>query len=312
MIISASRRTDIPALYSDWFINRLNSGFLYVKNPMNRMQVTRLILSPDTIDCIVFWTKNPAAMLDKLKLLKNYPYYFQFTVTPYNSSIETGLPPRKKIIETFIMLSDIIGPERIIWRYDPVFFTPGFDRTVHLHSFEYLAKKLSGHTGTCMFSYLTVYNKCKRNMRHIQYSIPDIQDGITFATALSSIAQSQNITLKSCAMSREFAESGIVQGRCIDPALIEKISGNQICYRKDSSQRENCMCAPSVDIGVYNTCINGCIYCYANYDQRQASQNYGLHNLHSELLYGSLTGDEKITTRENSKPGKKNGQLELF
>ncbi len=312
MIISASRRTDIPALYSDWFINRLNAGFLYVKNPMNRMQVTRLILSPDTIDCIVFWTKNPAAMLDKLKLLKNYPYYFQFTVTPYNSSIETGLPPRKKIIETFIMLSDIIGPERIIWRYDPVFFTPGFDKTAHLHSFEDLANKLSGYTMTCMFSYLTIYNKCKRNMRHIQYSIPDIQDGITFATALNSIAQSQNITLKSCSMSLEFADSGIIQGRCIDPALIERISGNQICCRKDPSQREYCMCAPSVDIGVYNTCINGCIYCYANYDLIQAKKNYGLHNIHSELLYGSLTGDEKITTRENSKPGEKTGQLELF
>ena len=313
MIISASRRTDIPALYSDWFINRLASGYLYVKNPMNRMQVTKLVLSPENVDCIVFWTKNPAPMIDKINLLKNFHYYFHFTITAYDSVIEKNIPEKKTLIETFIRLSDIVGPDRLIWRYDPVFFTGEYNQAKHLNIFEQFAKKLSGYTRTCTFSYLTPYNKCRRNMHHLQYSVPEIQQGITFAGTLNSIAESQKITLKSCAMSREFSDTGIVQGRCIDPELIEKISGQKINHRKDVNQRENCMCASSVDIGAYNTCTNGCIYCYANYDSLKAIKNHEVHNPKSELLYGYLSGDEKISVRNTEKKSSVNPvQLKMF
>lgn len=313
MIISASRRTDIPALYSDWFINRLNSGYLYVKNPMNSMQVSKVIFTPETVDCIVFWTKNPAPMLDKLKQIKNIPYYFHFTVTAYDSQIEKNLPAKNTVVDTFKKLSDITGPDRIIWRYDPVFFTSEFDTAKHQLVFEHLAESLSGFTHTCMFSYLTPYNKCKKNMRHLCYTIPGIQDGISFALTLSSIAKSQNITLKSCAMINEFSDAGIVRGRCIDPDLVESISGRTINHRKDPSQRDHCLCAYSIDIGAYNTCTNGCIYCYANYDPAMACKNQALHNPGSELLSGIMTGSEKITVRDTQKKSDTvNDQLKMF
>jgi len=312
LIISASRRTDIPAFYSDWFVKRLEAGFLYVKNPMNRLQVTRLDLSPEAVDCIVFWTKNAEPMLDKLDHFKNYPYYFQFTITPYDALIERGLHPRKKIIETFIRLSDIIGPERIIWRYDPVFFTPVFDMKMHLEVFEIIARKLSGYTDTCMFSYLTSYNKCKKNMQQIKYFIPAIDDAVAFALKLSSIAQAHNINLKSCASTPAFSVAGISTGRCVDPELINKITGYKNFYPKDPSQREFCGCAASVDIGAYNTCSHGCIYCYANYDHDQAFRNFKSHNSSSELLYGTLSGDETIRARKTRSSQRKSAQMEMF
>lgn len=277
------------------------------------MQVTKVILTPETVDCIVFWTKNPAPMLDKLNQIKDIPYYFHFTITAYDSQIEKNLPAKKNIIDTFKRLGDITGPDRIIWRYDPVFFTPEFDTAKHQLEFEHLAESLSGYTRTCMFSYLTPYSKCKKNMHHLRYTIPGIQDGVSFARILSSIAKSQNIILKSCAMSNEFSDAGIVRGRCIDPELVESISGRKINSRKDTSQREHCMCSPSVDIGAYNTCTNGCVYCYANYDPVMACKNQALHNPCSELLFGTITGSEKISVRDAKKKSNTDpGQLQMF
>lgn len=252
-------------------------------------------------------------MLDKLKHIKNYHYYFHFTITAYDSTIEKNLPEKQILIETFTRLSDLISPERIIWRYDPVFFTPGFSKAEHLDLFEKISRKLSGCTRTCMFSFLTPYNKCKKNMQQIPYTIPEFHEGLDLARSLSAIAQSHNIKLKSCAMSMDFHDAGIMQGRCIDPELIENISGRKVDHFKDTSQRENCLCAPSLDVGTYNTCTNGCIYCYANFDPCMASEKHGDHDPSSELLCGSLTGHEKINVRNEKKiHGLPEKQLKLF
>ena len=313
MIISASRRTDIPALYPDWFINRLNSGYLYVNNPMNKIRATKVILSPETVECIAFWTKNPQPILEKLHLIDRYNYYFQFTITAYDSSIEKNLPEKQALVETFIRLSDMIGPEKVIWRYDPVFFTEKFNPAKHLQTFEYLVKKLSGYTNTCMFSYLTAYDKCKKNMQHLKYFVPETGQATDFAQKLSAIALCGNIMLKSCSMSSEFHDAGITQGRCIDPELIEKISKQQISGRRDSSQRKNCLCAPSVDIGAYNTCTNGCIYCYANFNHTIAAENRRKHDPGSELLRGSIKDFKQITVRDGNALKKEfSDQLKLF
>ncbi|WP_218109175.1 DUF1848 family protein, partial [Enterococcus avium] len=148
MIISASRRTDIPAFYSDWFIRRLQEGFLYVRNPFNARQIFKIVLSPDIVECIVFWSKNPAPLLKKLHLIDRmgYKYYFQFTITSYDSSIEKNVPEKKEVIETFVKLSEKIGKHKVIWRYDPIFLTDKFDINYHLKWFEYLASKLSKYT----------------------------------------------------------------------------------------------------------------------------------------------------------------------
>ena len=155
MIISASRRTDIPTYYSEWFFNRLHEGYVLVRNPMNIHQVSKITLNPDVVDGIVFWTKNPTPMLDKLDQLNDYTYYFQFTLNAYGRDVETGVPSKNNvIIPAFQKLSDKIGPERVIWRYDPIFISKIYTIDYHLHYFEQLAKRLSPYTKKCTISFL--------------------------------------------------------------------------------------------------------------------------------------------------------------
>ncbi len=140
MILSASRRTDIPAFYSEWFFNRIKEGYLLVRNPMNIHQVNRINLSPQLVDCIVFWTKNPKPMLKRLDELKNYKYYFQFTLNSYDKTIEPNVPLKKDLIETFIKMSNLVGKEKLIWRYDPILLTNVFTKEYHYKWFEKLAQ----------------------------------------------------------------------------------------------------------------------------------------------------------------------------
>lgn len=313
MIISASRRTDIPAFYSDWFINRLNAGYLLVKNPMNPVQVTRVNLSPDFVDCVVFWTKNPEPLISRLKEISPYNYYFHFTLNPYDSSIEKNLPSKSKLVSSFIKLSDIIGPERIIWRYDPVFYTHEFDLGYHAGSFENFAKKLSGYTHRCMFSFLTPYAKCRKNMAMLEYSVPIEEEQRRLVGLLAEISRNSGIELRSCAMPSDFSSLGVSHGSCIDSELIEKITGRAVSRAKDPGQRRDCLCASSIDIGTYNTCIHGCIYCYANYNHDEAIKNHTSHAPASELLIGTLSGSEKITAKGDTSPEKSDmAQLKLF
>lgn len=168
MILSASRRTDIPNYYSDWFLNRIREGFLYVRNPMNPRQVSRIELSPELVDCIVFWTKNPEPMLKRLGELDTYPYYFQFTLTGYGQDIEPGVPDKRKIvIPTFQQLSTSIGLNRVIWRYDPILFTPMYTPEYHLRAFSYIAEALKGFTNRCVISFVDRYAKNSKNLKQL-------------------------------------------------------------------------------------------------------------------------------------------------
>lgn len=294
-------------------MNRMEAGYLYVKNPMNPLQVSRIILSPGTVDFIVFWSKNPERIIDHLHRIKNYDYYFQYTLNPYDTTIEKNLPPKNTLIDTFIRLSDLIGPERVIWRYDPVFFTPKYTYDFHLEAFEFLAKKLTGFTRKCMTSFLTVYQKCKINMKSIQFHLPDVETRFKLLSQLSLIANSGNIELMTCAVPEDYSSIGIVKGKCIDDDLIYRLTGKRPVPGKDTGQREECYCAPSIDIGAYNTCTHGCIYCYANYNHTEAEKIFRLHKNNSELLSGALTGTEKIKTRgKTHDPVENQSQPELF
>lgn len=147
MIISASRRTDIPTYYSDWLLSRVKAGYVYVQNPMNAHQISRVSLSPEVVDGIVFWTKNPTPMLDKLDALRDYMYYFQFTLNSYGTDVERNIPSKNNvIIPAFQQLSDLIGPDRVIWRYDPIFLSETYTMDYHIRYFEELAKRLSPYT----------------------------------------------------------------------------------------------------------------------------------------------------------------------
>lgn len=300
MIISASRRTDIPAYYSEWFFNRLKEGFLYVRNPMNIYQVSKITLTPEVVDFIVFWTKNPTPMLDRLNELKDYPYYFQFTVTSYGQDIETNVPSKGKvIIPTFKKLSDKIGKEKVIWRYDPILLNSKYTKEYHYENFEKLAKELSNYTEKCTISFLDFYAKTERNMKGLQILPFSEKDFCEIAENLSQIAKSYNLLIDTCAEQVNLESYGISHAHCIDADLMEKITNYEFKVTKDKNQRKECGCVESIDIGTYNTCKNGCKYCYANFNQQQVSVNALKHNPKSPFLFGELdTSKDKITERK--------------
>ncbi len=297
MILSVSRRTDIPAFYADWFYKRIREGQVCVRNPMNRHQVSKIRLSPDVIDCIVFWSKNPKPMLPRLGELADYMYYFQFTVTPYDRELEKGLPQKESVIETFRQLSDRIGPKRVIWRYDPILFSQGMDVRYHLYGFEAIAKRLASCTQTCVISFVDLYQKTRRNLRATTAREPGADEITRLATGLASIASSYGIRIQSCAERIDLEPMGIRHGRCIDRMLIEELLGGRLNVAKDRNQRPECGCVQSVDIGAYDTCSHGCLYCYANTDAKTVYQNRRLHDPSSPLLIGRMKEGDVVKER---------------
>lgn len=297
MILSVSRRTDIPAFYSDWFYNRIREGDVCVRNPMNRHQVSKIRLSPDVIDCIVFWSKNPAPMLPRLGELADYMYYFQFTVTPYDRELETGLPQKESVIETFRRLSDRIGPKRVIWRYDPILFTQNIDIRYHLQYFEAIAKRLASYTHTCVISFVDLYQKTRRNLKDTTARELSLCEITLLASGLVSIASRYGIRIQTCAEQIELEQVGIKHGRCIDNILIEDLLGVKLYVAKDKNQRLECGCVQSIDIGEYNTCSHNCLYCYANFNKNMVYQNMILHDPSSPLLIGRIGEGDVVKER---------------
>ena len=299
MILSVSRRTDIPNYYSEWFFNRLKDGFLYVRNPMNFHQISEIKISPDVVDCIVFWTKNPLPMMERLDELEAYNYYFQFTLTGYGNDVERNLPNKKtSVIPIFQELSNKIGKEKVVWRYDPIFFSNRYNVQYHLKAFRSIAEALSGYTEKCVISFLDIYPKNKKNIDNLlSYDLSD-SELREFAKELSNIAKENHIKIGSCAEKVDLDEYGIIHNSCIDKELIEKIIGCKLKINKDKNQRIECGCVESVEVGTYNTCKNGCVYCYANYSAKSVESNFQKYDPLSPLLCGHIEKDDRISTRK--------------
>ncbi|QUI21819.1 DUF1848 domain-containing protein [Vallitalea pronyensis] len=298
MIISVSRRTDIPAFYTEWFFNRLKEGYVLVRNPMNNNQISKVSLKPEDVDCFVFWTKNPKNIMNHIHQLEHYHYYFQVSINPYDKTIETGVPKKKEIIHHFNDLSKKVGKEKVIWRYDPILLSDTIDIAYHFKYFDYMASQLENTTNKCVISFLDLYAKTKRNMSdvHLKEITPD--DMKRLAKGLAEIAKGYKITIETCAEAIDLGAFGIQHGKCIDDQLIADIIGYSATIPKDTHQREDCGCVKSIDIGAYHTCPHGCIYCYANTNPQSALHNYEAHDPASPLLFGQIKGNEKITERK--------------
>lgn len=298
MILSVSRRTDVPNYYSDWFINRIREGYLYVRNPMNPHQISKINCSPDVVDCIVFWTKNPANMLEKLDSLRDYVYYFQYTLTGYGRDMEPNLPDKKKVlIPTFQRLSDTIGKERVIWRYDPILLNPRYTMDYHLKAFGEIADLLAGYTERVIISFIDLYAKIRRNTEELAMRSPTNGEMNDLAAQMAGIAAAHNLRIETCAEQIDLQAAGISHGSCIDKKLIERLTGCKIVGEKDKNQRKECGCLESVEVGTYNTCLNGCKYCYANHSETQVKEKAGLYVQDSPLLCGSIEPGDRITDR---------------
>lgn len=291
-IISVSRRTDIPAFYSDWFYRRLKQGYVLTRNPMNPKQLRRVDLSPECVDGFVFWSKNPVPMLSGLHVLEKYSYYFQYTLNPYSPEIEPGLPSLKERLRTFAALSDALGPERVIWRYDPIFLSPSFSVSYHIRMFEQTAQLLEGKTNTCVISFVDPYLKKAKSFQ--KYQIRELTAGEMeeTAAAFSAIAKSHGLRLQTCAEQIDLEKYGISHGRCVDAQLLSRIAGREIRAGRDSGQRKACGCAASVDIGAYNTCPHGCRYCYASGSDAAVSRCVQRYDPMSPVLCGTLSAEE--------------------
>ncbi len=299
MIISVSRRTDIPAFYSKWFMNRIKDGYVLVQNPYNTKQIRKVFLTPFQVDAIVFWTRNAKPLIPYLDDLDKlgYNYYFQYTITGYKRELERFTPSPQKAIETFIELSDKIGKEKVIWRYDPIILSDYSSYNEHLRLFEKISNMLENKTDKVVISFADSYKKITNNLKNIGYKdiLENKKELYLFCEELSNIVKDRNIQIETCTEEIDLSIFGINPTKCIDDKLLDKLFNKNLCAIKDKNQRKECGCVESIDIGMYNTCSHGCVYCYATFSDNTVKKNRQKHNPSSALLLGELKDlDEEI------------------
>lgn len=284
MILSASRRTDIPSYYGAWFMNRVRAGEVWLQNPVNHAQNWRLRFSPETVDCIVFWTKNPAPFLQYLPELNDlgYKYAFQYTLNPYDAELEPGLPALSGRVDTFLRLSEKLGAERVLWRYDPIVLNDCWTVERHAEAFQSLCDALAPYTAQVTISFVQKYQKVHspfvRDMTE--------EEKKRCAETFGRIAADFNLPIRACCARMDLSRYGIQPGSCIDRELLEKACGAPLVLRPDRGQRKGCGCYESVDIGMYNTCPRGCVYCYATLSQTLVERNFAVYDPDAPMLSG--------------------------
>lgn len=294
LIISASRRTDIPAFYARWFMNRIRAGYCTVPNPSNRKQISHVSLHPEDVDVIVFWTRNPQPLIPYLKELDRlgYLYYFQYTLMNNPRMIDTNTPPLPSSLNTFKKLSDLIGTDKIIWRYDPIIISNITGMEFHISTYKEIAEGLKGRTQRTIISLLDIYPKLKKRLNTLRYHGVDIikcsemnkRHLEELMYSLARIADENGMKIISCAEEPDLMKYNICPGKCIDDDYIERVFGISVTHKKDPCQRKACGCVVSKDIGMYNTCLFGCQYCYATNSFEQAKDLYKNHDQDSTSI----------------------------
>ena len=292
MIINTGMRTDIPAFYSEWFVNRLKAGFVLVRNPYNPRSVTRYRLSPDVVDLIGFCTKNPAPMLPHMDLLRPYGQYWFVTVTPYGREIEPRVPDKRNVLESFRRLSGIVGVDSIGWRYDPVFISEEYPVERHIKAFEYMAKALSGYTRTAVISFIDLYEKTKRNFPEAKRVTAEQR--LLLGKTFTEIGKQYGMTIRPCGEGNELETFGADCSGCMTIATYEQALHQRLKMPKTAPARKECACCLGGDIGAYNTCGHLCRYCYANYDAETVRNNMTGHDPESPLLIGHLQPEDQV------------------
>jgi len=297
-VISVSRRCDIPAFYPRWFANRLRAGFADVINPFNPAQVSRIDLRPENAKVFVFWTRNPAPLLPCLRELdeRGQGYYFLHTLLDYPRELEPFSPRPPRALEGFRRLAGRVGPDKVVWRYDPLVLSAKTGVDFHLRAFERLARELSGSTRRVTVSLLTPYRKIAGRLSALAASglapyAPGEQEISRLLTGLSGLAQAFGLEITACAPQTDLTRFGLAPGACIDPVLIARLFGLDAPPVKDASQRPACGCAGSRDIGAYDACLFGCLYCYATSNFARARANHQEHDPAATCLIGPAGQD---------------------
>ena len=292
MIINTGMRTDIPAFYSSWLLNRIKEGYVYVRNPYYKNQVTKYSLNPNVVDCLAFCTKNPHPLISHMSELDKYKQFWFVTITPYGKDIEPNVPNKKQVISDLKKLSEHLGKNAVAIRYDPIFINNKFDVNMHIKCFEKLLNELKGYTEDCTISFLDMYEKVKRNAPDLRP--PTEEEQIQIAKAFSKIGKQNNIIVHSCCEKSYLKDYGLDISGCTSKEIVEKAIENKLDAPKNNSKREGCTCLLGNDIGAYNTCGHLCKYCYANANAGLVRENMKKHNPKSPFLIGELEAEDKI------------------
>ena len=293
MILNVSCRTDIIAFYSKWFLNRLKEGYVDVRNPFNPNLISRINF--EDVDLILFCTKNPIPIVDKLNDIK-IPYIFHITITPYKNDIEPNLPSKSDIIKAVKKISTTIGIENVYVRYDPIFISEKYNIEYHIKAFTKLCSLLKGYVKTIIVSFIDNYQNVRKNLPYLKYRSFTEEDYKLIGENFSKIAKKNNMVVQTCFEERNLTEYGFTKGECMSKELAFKLTGKT--YKKWQARKGNaCNCVELVDIGVYNSCNHLCKYCYANYDESKVKVNIKNHDVNSSLLIGQLKQSDIINER---------------
>ena len=308
VIINTGSRTDIPAYYSEWFFRRIREGFVLVRNPYDPRRVTRYTLSPDVVDAIVFCTKNPAPMFADFALLKPFGTFWFVTITPYGREIEPRVPDKEKVLDSFLALSELAGPGRMSWRYDPVFLSERYSVDFHIRAFGRMARRLRGSTEQCVVSFLDLYERTKRNFPEGRAVTEEEQEEIV--GAFSAIASENGLVIHLCCENPKLARENVDADGCLSKEVLEKALGCRLAVPGKKRARAECACLLGADIGAYNTCAHGCRYCYANRDAETAAKNRRRHDRNSPFLIGGY--GEGDVVRDAKQVSWRDGRISLF
>ena len=289
MIISASYKTDIPAFYGDWFLNRLQAGSVSVANPYGG-PVRNVSLGADAVDGFVFWTRNAAPFGAALEHVNGagYPFTLHYTITGYPRELDAATPPTEAAIDDFLSLSSLWGARRLIWRYDPVLISSITPPEWHLANFGTLAKALSGAAGDVVLSFAHIYRKTSGNLKraarsgNFTWEDPDDAQKQTLLAELAAIANHHGMTASLCGQA-DLLSNRRAEARCIDAERLSEIAGHEIDAAM-RSHRKGCACAASIDIGGYDTCPHGCVYCYGVRSREKAKDALSGHDATAEIL----------------------------
>lgn len=294
MILFASGRTDIPAFYSNWFINRVKAGFVDVRNPFNQKLVSRIYFSD--VDMIMFCSKNPLPMINKLDILK-VPVLFHVTITPYSKDVEPNIPDKRLIIEGVKKLSLVLGIDNVVVRYDPIFLSDKYNVDYHIRAFDKLCKNLNGYVNKIIVSFMDEYKNVRSNKNILKYRAFTREDYKKIGEAFSKSAYDNGMSVQTCFEDEDLTQYGFVKGECLSHELAYILTGKK--FKSSNVRKEKkCECVQMVDIGDYNSCMHMCKYCYANYDEKAVSNNFERHDDNSSLLIGTIQNDDVIKVRK--------------
>lgn len=310
MILAIDFRTDIPAFYSEWILNRFKEGFLYFRNPAYPTTLHKVILDEEHIEGIIWCSKDYSPIMDRLhEITDKFPSVFHCTLTGYDTSIEANVPTLFKSLETIQELSRRYGKDHVVWRYDPIFYTDFMNLDMHKSFFECYAANLEGYIERCVINFVSLYQKVKKHMPELKELTYDQK--IEIIQEFLKISQKHGLKLQTCGNGLQFKDlEGVEVTGCLDEHALNTMG----IYPKSMNKETQwgCKCYPNTSVGEYNTCLHKCKYCYASADFDECDNNFKKHDPNSPLLIGWPKGNEKIIEMKPKKLNTGTKQLELF